>query len=250
MKVSAIIVSAGKGQRMLKGPKKQFLPLAGKPVLCHTLDRFEACPGIDSIILVVSPEDMTYCMKEIVEKYRYRKVSQVVSGGKTRQDSVKNGIDALSPDVNVVVIHDGVRPFVTGGMIENSIHSAMEKGAAVTAVPVKDTIKVGGPDGTVQRTLDRNGLWQVQTPQAFKITVIKKAYQKAMQEGFYGTDDASLVERLGLKVHILSGSYSNIKITTPEDLVLAGRLAEEASLHSGEVPLPPKKGAAAQRKKG
>jgi 2-C-methyl-D-erythritol 4-phosphate cytidylyltransferase len=249
MKVSAIVVSAGKGQRMMKEPKKQFLLLAGKPVLCHTLDKFEACPGVDSIILVASPEDMAYCMKEIVEKYRYRKVSQVVSGGKTRQDSVKNGLDALSPDVNVVVIHDGVRPFVTGGMIEDVIRLAVDVGAAVTAVPVKDTIKVSTPDGAVRKTLDRNALWQVQTPQAFKISVIKKAYHKALLEGFYGTDDASLVERLGFKVRLLPGSYSNIKITTPEDLLLADRLAEENSLPSDEVPPPLKKRVIPRRKK-
>jgi 2-C-methyl-D-erythritol 4-phosphate cytidylyltransferase len=135
-------------------------------------------------------------------------------------------------------------------MIENSIHSARDVGAAATAVPVKDTIKVSGPDGTVQRTLDRNALWQVQTPQAFEINVIKKAYQKAMADGFYGTDDASLVERLGLKVHLLPGSYSNIKITTPEDLVLADRLVEETSLSSDRVPPSPKRRGTAIGKKG
>jgi len=249
MKASAIIVSAGKGQRLMKGTKKQFLLLSGKPVLCHTLDRFEACSLIDSVILVVSPEDMDYCMKEIVEKHKYRKVSQIVSGGKTRQDSVKNGIEALSPDVNVVVIHDGVRPFVTAAMIENSIHSALEVGASVTAVPVKDTIKVSGPDGMVRQTLDRSALWQVQTPQAFNIAVIKKAYQKALKDGFYGTDDASLVERLGLKVYLLQGSYSNIKITTPEDFVLAGLLAEELPVHPEGTSSPPERKTKTGRKK-
>jgi 2-C-methyl-D-erythritol 4-phosphate cytidylyltransferase len=221
MKADAIIVSAGKGQRFMEGRKKQFFLLADKPILTHTLDKFENCPLIDSILLVVGQEDMDYCLKEIIEKNRYRKISQIVPGGKRRQDSVKNGMDALSRDANIVVIHDGVRPFVTRGMIEDSIHSAQRFGAVVLAMPVKETIKIANADGTVLKTLDRESLWQVQTPQTFQAHVIKEAYQKATENGFVGTDDASLVERLGMKVHILPGSYTNIKITTPEDLILA-----------------------------
>jgi 2-C-methyl-D-erythritol 4-phosphate cytidylyltransferase len=226
MKTSAIIVSAGKGQRLMEGRKKQFLSLGGKPILCHTLDKFEACSMVHSVILVVSQEDMDYCLKEIVERHRYRKVSQIVGGGKRRQDSVKNGIDALSSNVDIVVIHDGVRPFITCEMIEKSIQSALEVGASVVAVPVKETIKIGGTGSMVLKTLERDALWQVQTPQAFHTSVIKKAYQEAIKDGFIGTDDASLVERLGGKVHLLPGSYSNIKITTPEDLMLARLLLE------------------------
>ena len=221
MKADAIIVSAGKGQRFMEGRKKQFFLLADKPILTHTLDKFENCPLIDSILLVVGQEDMDYCLKEIIEKNRYRKISQIVPGGKRRQDSVKNGMDALSRDANIVVIHDGVRPFVTRGMIEDSIHSAQRFGAVVMAMPVKETIKMANADGTVLKTLDRESLWQIQTPQTFQTHVIKEAYQKATENGFVGTDDASLVERLGMKVHILPGSYTNIKITTPEDLILA-----------------------------
>jgi 2-C-methyl-D-erythritol 4-phosphate cytidylyltransferase len=221
MKADAIIVSAGKGQRFMEGKKKQFFLLADKPILTHTLDKFENCPLIDSILLVVGQEDMDYCLKEIIEKNRYRKISQIVPGGKRRQDSVKNGMDALSRDANIVVIHDGVRPFVTREMIEDSIHSAQRFGAVVMAMPVKETIKMADADGTVLKTLDRESLWQIQTPQTFQAHVIKEAYQKATENGFVGTDDASLVERLGMKVHILPGSYTNIKITTPEDLILA-----------------------------
>jgi 2-C-methyl-D-erythritol 4-phosphate cytidylyltransferase len=205
----------------MEGRKKQFFLLADKPILTHTLDKFENCPLIDSILLVVGQEDMDYCLKEIIEKNRYRKISQIVPGGKRRQDSVKNGMDALSRDANIVVIHDGVRPFVTRGMIEDSIHSAQRFGAVVLAMPVKETIKIANADGTVLKTLDRESLWQIQTPQTFQAHVIKEAYQKATENGFVGTDDASLVERLGMKVHILPGSYTNIKITTPEDLILA-----------------------------
>jgi 2-C-methyl-D-erythritol 4-phosphate cytidylyltransferase len=248
MKVSAIIVAAGKGLRFMEGARKQFFSLAGKPVLCHTLDKFEASPAVHSIILVVGQDEKDYCLKEIVEKYRYSKVSQIVGGGKRRQDSVKNGIDALSPDAGIVVIHDGVRPFVTDEMIEKSVHSAMEVGASVTAVPVKDTIKLSGPDGMVSKTLERDALWQVQTPQAFQVGLIKDAYQKAARDGFTGTDDASLVERLGLKVHLLPGSYSNIKITTPEDLTLAQMLLQTQG-SAGRVTLPPKQKRSARRKK-
>jgi len=221
MKADAVIVSAGKGLRFMEGKKKQFHFLEGKPILAHTLDQFEACPLIRSIRLVVGQEDMDYCLKEIIEKYRFQKVSQIVPGGKRRQESVKNGIDALPKDADIVVIHDGVRPFVTKAMIEDSIHSAVRYGAVILAMPVKDTIKMSNPDGTVLKTLDRESLWQVQTPQTFQVQVIKEAYFKAAGDAFIGTDDASLVERLGVKVHILPGSYTNIKITTPEDLWLA-----------------------------
>jgi 2-C-methyl-D-erythritol 4-phosphate cytidylyltransferase len=228
MKADAVIVSAGKGQRFMEGKsirpdrgKKQFQLLAGKPILAHTLDKFEVCPLIQSIFLVVGKEDMDHCLKEIVEKYRYRKISQLIPGGMRRQDSVKNGIDALSNDAEIVVIHDGVRPFVTKAMIEESIHSAIRFGAAVVAMPVKETIKMAQSNGTVVKTLDRESLWQIQTPQAFRAHLIKEAFLKAAEDGFIGTDDASLVERMGVKVHLLPGSYTNIKITTIEDLMLA-----------------------------
>ncbi len=242
MKADAIIVSAGKGRRFAEGKakgseygstrpvrgsmgidrgKKQFHLLAGKPLLAYTLDKFEACPLIRSVILVVGQEDMDHCLEEIVERYGYQKVSQIVPGGKRRQDSVRKGIDALSGDVDVVVIHDGVRPFVTRELIEESIHSAFRFEAALVAMPVKDTIKIVHADGTVVKTLDRESLWQIQTPQAFRVNLIKEAHRRATEEGFVGTDDASLVERLGVKVHVIPGSYSNLKITTPEDLILA-----------------------------
>ena len=224
MKTAAVIVSAGKGHRFPGERKKQFLSLAGKPILSRTLDQFEACSIIDFIHLVVGQEDMDYTLKEIVEPYGYRKVSQIVPGGKLRQDSVKKGIDSLPRDVSIVTIHDGVRPLVTQGMIEGSIQAARQFKAAVVAVPVKETIKVVGPDQTVLKTLERESLWQVQTPQTFQLDVIREAIHKATEDGFIGTDDASLVERIGIKVHIVPGSYSNIKITTPEDLLLAHSL--------------------------
>ena len=220
MKTAAVIVSAGKGHRLPGERKKQFLSLEGKPILCHTLDPFEACPSIDIIHLVVGQEDMTYTLQEIVEAYGYRKISQIVPGGKLRQESVKKGIDTLSSEVDIVAIHDGVRPFVTQRMIEESIQGARQFKAVVLAMPVKETIKMAGPDRTVLKTLDRESLWQIQTPQTFQLDLIRQALHKATEDGFIGTDDASLVERIGGKVHILPGSYTNIKITTPEDLIL------------------------------
>jgi 2-C-methyl-D-erythritol 4-phosphate cytidylyltransferase len=227
MKADAIIVAAGKSQRFAGGKKKQFLPLGGKPVLVHTLDKFEACPLIRSILLVVAQEDATACLKEIVEGYHYRKISQVVPGGRERQDSVKRGMDALPRDADIVVIHDGVRPFVTREMIEESIQTAIRVQAVVFAVPVKDTIKVADLDGTVLHTLERESLWQTQTPQTFQVNVFREALQKALEEGFTGTDDASLVERMGMRVHLLPGSYTNIKITTPEDMALAALFLQQ-----------------------
>lgn len=236
MKADAVIVSAGKGLRFTEakpkragtapvaasGPgKKQFHLLGGKPILSHTLAKFETCPLVRSILLVAGQEDMDYCLREIVEKYNFKKVSQIVPGGKRRQDSVKNGIEALPRDAEIVAIHDGVRPFVTREMIEETLTTAARVGAVVLAIPMKDTIKVSNPDGTVLKTLDRETVWQIQTPQSFRVDVIKEAYRRAGEEGFVGTDDASLVERLGIKVHILPGSYTNIKITTLEDLFLA-----------------------------
>jgi 2-C-methyl-D-erythritol 4-phosphate cytidylyltransferase len=211
MKSAAIIVSAGKGHRFAGEKKKQFFLLAGKPILCHTLDQFET---------------MDYTLKEIVEAHGYRKISKIVPGGKIRQESVRNGIETLPDEVDIVVIHDGVRPFVTHRMIEESIQTARRFKAAVVAMPVKETIKMARPDRTILKTLDRESLWQIQTPQTFQADVIRRAYRRAAEEGFIGTDDASLVERIGIKVYILSGSYDNIKITTPEDLMLASLLLQ------------------------
>jgi len=227
--VHAVIVSAGKGYRFMNGKKKQFLPLAGKPVLARTLDPFERCPLVNAVVLVVGQGDLGFCLKEIVEKYGYRKVSRVVPGGENRQESVKHGLDAVPEDVEIVVIHDGVRPFVTQEMIEGSVRSAMRFKAVVLGTPVKDTIKTVSPEGKVLKTLDRGSLWQIQTPQAFQAKLIRDALKKATEDGFMGTDDASLVERMGVEVHVLPGSYANIKITTPEDLMLASLLLQAES---------------------
>jgi 2-C-methyl-D-erythritol 4-phosphate cytidylyltransferase len=234
MKADAVIVSAGLGRRFQEGTKKQFLCLSGKPILARALDPFEASPLIRSICLVVGRDDLEYCLREIVEKFRYRKISKVVHGGKTRQESARNGIDAVPADSEIISIHDGVRPFVTREMISDSIDGARRFQAVVMAVPVKDTIKQVLEDGTILQTLERESLWQVQTPQTFHADLIREAHRRAEEDGFVGTDDASLAERQGTKVHVLPGSYFNIKITTPEDLILADFILERGETSSGQ----------------
>lgn len=226
MDVTAIIPAAGQGTRLKGEVEKPFLLLSGRPILAHTLDVFERCDAIDQVILVVSTDTADRCLAEIVDAFGYTKVRRIVPGGKKRQDSVYNGLKAIRDRCTIVVIHDGVRPLVTLEMIERSIELCREHQAVITAVRPKETIK-RGEEGFVYSTLDREKLWTVQTPQTFAYDIILKAYQKASEDHFLGTDDAALVERLGLRVKILEGSYDNIKITTPEDLYLAENLLEQ-----------------------
>ncbi len=235
MKTAAIIPSAGMGRRM-GNRKKPFLPLAGRPVLAHTVLLFEASPLIDAIILVVPDDDKETCRLEIVDAFGFRKVLDVVPGGRERQDSVRAALDTLSGSWDILVVHDGVRPFATVDLIEEVVRTAKATGAAIAAVPVKDTVKEVA-NGTVIRTVPREALWSVQTPQAFKSGILREAHKKAGEDGFSGTDDAALVERLGHTVSVVEGSYENIKITTPEDIlvgeaILRGREGEGAGLSS------------------
>jgi 2-C-methyl-D-erythritol 4-phosphate cytidylyltransferase len=227
MHAEAIIVAAGQGRRFPGERKKQFLPLAGMPVIAHSLAAFEATPLIRSVLLVVHPEDVDWCRREIVERFGFAKVSRTVAGGAERQDSVRTGLDVLDEEDGIVVIHDGVRPLVSREMIEASIEGAVRFGAVVMAVPSKETIKRVDGEGRVLETLDRKVLWQIQTPQTFRTAVLREAYRRSTEVGFRGTDDASLVERLGIEVRVLPGDYANIKITTPEDLLVADRLIRE-----------------------
>ncbi|MFQ5328575.1 MAG: 2-C-methyl-D-erythritol 4-phosphate cytidylyltransferase [Thermodesulfobacteriota bacterium] len=218
MKSVAIIPSAGMGRRMGK-MKKPLIPLSNSPVLAHTLLPFERSPLIDAIILVVPNDDREMYRKEIVAASGFRKVIDVASGGAERQDSVRAALDALADSWDIIVVHDGARPFVTVDLIERAVKEAMKGGAAIAAVPVKDTIKEVA-NGKVTRTVPRDGLWSVQTPQAFRAEVLREAHERAVEDSFSGTDDAALVERLGHAVSIVEGSYENIKITTPEDIVV------------------------------
>jgi 2-C-methyl-D-erythritol 4-phosphate cytidylyltransferase len=214
-RVTAIIVAAGAGLRM-GGIDKLFADLGGMPLLARTLAAFEACPSVDQIILVASESNLDRCWK-LVQAYGFKKVTELVPGGARRQDSVQQGLDQVK-DSLWVLIHDGVRPFIDDELITAGILAAREHGAAVAAVPVKDTIKVVNADHLVRNTPKRETLWAAQTPQVFRIDVILNAYRDAFGDV---TDDAMLLERLGQPVKVYQGSYENIKITTPEDLDLA-----------------------------
>ncbi|MCD5401252.1 2-C-methyl-D-erythritol 4-phosphate cytidylyltransferase [candidate division NPL-UPA2 bacterium] len=222
LKVTTIIPAAGRGERM-KGKKigKQYLPLGGKPILVHTLLAFEECPSIEEIILAVREEEIGYCQLDIVKRFGLGKVKEIVAGGERRQDSVYNALKKVRKDCHIILVHDSVRPFVTRKIIQRAIEEIRVHKAVATAVPVTDTIKEGNGQGFVEKTLNRDCLWSIQTPQGFESHLIKEAYSRAYEENFYGTDDASLVERMGHSVKAIEGSHENIKITTPEDLIIA-----------------------------
>jgi 2-C-methyl-D-erythritol 4-phosphate cytidylyltransferase len=210
------------------GMNKQYLQLAGEPILAHTIRCFEAADTVDEICLVLPADEIDFCRQQVVFPHSFRKVHHFVAGGSERQHSVLNGLRALegtASDSDVILIHDGVRPLLTEAIINEAIATARTNDGALVAVPVKDTIKrVEG--GVVTGTPARETLWLAQTPQAFRYRIIRDAHERAAAEQFVGTDDASLVERLGGQVRIVSGDYRNIKITTPEDLLVA-----EAFLH-------------------
>jgi len=214
-KVGAVIVAAGKSERM-GDVDKMFALLGGEPLLLRTTLPFQQCSLIDQIVVVVSGERETHC-RHLVAGPEWSKVSDVCLGGKRRQDSVAEGLKRLV-NCDWAVIHDGARPLVTVELIERGLAAAKETGAAVAAVPVMDTIKVSTDDRIVRETPPRQNLWAVQTPQVFSIRIIREAYQNADEDV---TDSASLVERLGYKVKLYPGSHDNIKVTTPADLALA-----------------------------
>lgn len=224
MRTVAIFPAAGSGNRMGREISKQYLALGGMPLLVHTLNVFERCPLVDALLVVVPPPDVEAVRTEMLPRWSLKKLAGVIPGGKERQDSVRAGIEALDRETELVVIHDAVRPFITVEIIENCIRAAAEEGAATVGVPVKDTVKEVGADGRVMRTCDRNLLWLTQTPQAFRRDIIENAHRAAVRDGYRGTDDTSLVERLGIAVRMIRGDYGNIKITTPEDLVIAEAL--------------------------
>lgn len=224
MKTVAVIPAGGSGKRLKSHIAKQYLLLDGVPVLVQTLRAFQNSPDIDEIILALPAEDIVHIRQELVEKYSLTKIVNAVPGGAQRQDSVKNGLDAIKGDCGIVVIHDAVRPFVTEELISRVVGEAKATGAAVAGVKTKDTIKEVGENDIVGRTVPREKLWLVQTPQAFQYELLKEAYKSACDEKFYGTDDASLVERMGKEVKMVEGFYENIKITTNEDMQTADAL--------------------------
>jgi 2-C-methyl-D-erythritol 4-phosphate cytidylyltransferase len=224
-KIAAIIVAAGKGIRMNHSLPKQYLPLEGKPILAHTLLNLAQIPEINTINLVVSKDRIQWCKEKIIKRYDIKKVRKIVGGGKTRSDSVLNGLKNLDSQTEIVAIHDGVRPFLEESTFRNLVNQAKKFGAAICAIPLRDTLKKVNKN-EVKSTEDRDGLWLVQTPQVFRYSVILDAYKKAKRDDLKATDDAAIVERLPHPVKIVEGSPLNIKITTPQDLVLAEAIYE------------------------
>jgi 2-C-methyl-D-erythritol 4-phosphate cytidylyltransferase len=224
MFTSVIIPAAGFGERMGAPVSKQFLSLHGKPILVYTLERFQLCTAVDEII--IAAQQATHAQIEfLIGEFKISKVSHVVEGGRRRQDSVSNALRHINPKADIVVIHDGVRPFIQQKVILESIEKAKAFSAAVVAVRVKDTVKIGNEEGRFEKTLDRSLLWMAQTPQTFQKQLLLDAYEKATRENIEATDDASLVELLNVHPAIVQGSFDNIKITTPDDLDFANLIA-------------------------
>jgi len=217
--VSVIVPAAGKSTRMKED--KLWMPLDGAPLLSYPLYVFERSAVVTEVILAVSPEKKGFAEEEIPRRLGLRKVKKVVAGGARRQDSVENGLKAVSASAGIVLVHDGARPFVTPEIIEACAQGALRFGACVVGVPVKATLKECGAEGFVERTPARDRMWEIQTPQGFQTAVLAEAYEKAKKSGIEATDDASLVEAAGRSVKVILGNYENIKVTTPEDLLLA-----------------------------
>jgi len=224
-KLALIVPAAGGSSRMGGGVRKPLIELRGRPVLCHTLGRFQGISGLGQIVIVAHPGDIPEIEASVWPQLAGRGATHLVPGGERRQDSVANGLDALDPETDIVLIHDAVRPFVPRRAIEESIEAAAEYGAAVVAMPVADTVKRAKGDA-VAETVPRDALWGAQTPQVFRVELIRRAFEQAAKDGFECTDDAQLVERLGAGVRLVRGSYENFKITTPEHLRLAEALLD------------------------
>lgn len=220
--ISAIILAGGKGKRMGAKVSKQYIELKGKPILYYTIKRFASYKNIDKIILVLPKDEIEYCKKEVLDKYSL-KIDLIAEGGKERQDSVYNALEKLIDD-EIVLIHDGARPFVSERIIEQGIKYARLYGAAAPGVMPKDTIKIKDENGFSLSTPDRNALVAIQTPQVFKLNIIKECHRRIKEEKRIVTDDTMVVEAYDNKVYLYEGDYTNIKVTTPEDLILAERL--------------------------
>ncbi len=220
--VAAVIPAAGAGIRMGADRPKQFLSLAGKSILALTLDAFERCDVVSTVVLVVPAEEQDYCEREIVSWHGLTKVRRIVPGGTRRQDSVRCGLEACPPDCDIVVVHDGVRPLVRPGLIERVVSETREHGAAVAALPARETVKEVLEGGWVGLTLDRRKVWMIQTPQAFRFSEVLEAHKTAAEQGWEEmSDDAMMLERYGIPVRVVEGAEDNIKVTTPNDLEVA-----------------------------
>ncbi len=226
-RVAALIPAAGSGRRMGGPVLKPFLQLRGREVLARTLDVFEMCQVIDEVWVVVPDEHRVVCQQTVIERYGFQKVQGVVAGGATRQASVWQGLQQVKDDVELVVVHDGVRPFVSAWLVQETLHQAALCGAAIAAVPLKDTLKRVAETGEVECTVPRDRLWRIQTPQAFQRHVLLAAFQHALAQGLEATDEAGLVEAHGRqRVCVVPGMENNVKVTTPDDLLMCESLLD------------------------
>ena len=219
-RIVAIIPAAGLGLRLGGSVRKQFRLLGGLPLVVHSLRVFQSSDVIDAIVLAVPESDLAYCRTDIVEGHEFTKVIDVVAGGRERQDSVRNALAVVDEQVEIVLIHDAVRPCLTDTMVKDVVAAAIADGAAIVALPMRDTVKQVGNGRVIERTVDRKTLWLAQTPQAFRRDWLKEAHQKAYTEKIDATDDASLLEWMGRPVIVVEGSGENIKVTRPEDLLI------------------------------
>lgn len=220
---SVIVLAAGKGQRLKSRVSKPLVKVGAKPLLLYSLKAFAHNPRVNEIIVVVNQSNAR-AVSVMLKDFHPAKIKKIILGGKRRQDSVSNGLKSLDAKSDLVIIHDGARPFITKSMIDNIMREASEAGAAIAAVPVKATIKEVSGD-YVKKSLERSSLWEIQTPQIFRRSLIQQAYERFGKCDV--TDDAMLVERMGVKPRVVFGSYTNIKVTTPEDLVIAGAIAKK-----------------------
>ncbi len=231
-RVAALIPAAGRGLRMGGPVPKQFLALGGRPLLLHSLQILQESSAIQEIILAVPASERQYCLEEIVTPHGISKVRKIVPGGDQRQDSVRRALAELGEEVDIVLVHDAVRPFVTSDLIVRVIRAATVHGAAIAALPMRDTVKQVGHDGFIERTIDRRPLWLAQTPQAFRKDWLEEAHHKAELNNVHATDDAHLVELLGRPVMVVEGSGDNIKVTRPEDLDIGEAILNRRTVHA------------------
>ncbi len=223
MKVAALIPAAGVGTRMNTDEPKQFIEVGGKPILAHTLLRLCQSSVIDKIILIVHHSQIKRTQKSILDKYHISRPVNLVEGGNTRQESIINGFNHIQNKYDIVITHDGVRPFVTPKLINDVVHAAIMHGAAIAAICSTDTLKCV-KNGFVEKAVARNNIYHVQTPQAFQFNILREAIDRANCDGFNGTDESTLVERMGLPIKVIEGSVLNLKVTTPDQINLCNAI--------------------------
>jgi 2-C-methyl-D-erythritol 4-phosphate cytidylyltransferase len=232
MLTTAIVLAAGEGRRLGANEPKVFLPIAGRPLVLRTLDRVFSARTVENVVLVIAANEAARCESMLRSDATLRGCSWLLqTGGATRQQSARRGLEKIGADTDIVMIHDGARPFITAALIDHSVQAAADKGAVAVGLPARDTIKFVAQDRRIQSTPERSLLWEIQTPQVFKRELIVEAHARAEQEGVKATDDAMLVERLGHPVFVVEGERTNFKITVPEDVWLA-----ETLIRKGRVP--------------